>query len=393
MKSLRIYLIVFTTLLVVYLIAQYNRPKEVNWNDSFDFNEKIPYGTYILNNRINDIFKGSKILTFREPPYNVINDNKIKNANYLIINSEVNINDADYGKLVTFIKNGNNVFISAATFGDELFKKLNISTIANLTIGKNDRYFHFTNKSLDTTHTYHLGNNIRDYFFLNFDTSKAFVLGLTQDKKVNFLKYQMGKGNLYLSSNPYIYTNVALMDSAERAYAETSLSFIKNKPNLVLDQYYALGREADSSSMRVFLLNSTLRWAFYISLFSLLFFVIYEIKRRQRIIPVIEPLENATLSFINVVGQVYFEQHDNLNICQKKISYLLEHIRTLYNIKTNVLDEEFIKSLAHKTGINDEFVNALIKYIIGLETNKQVTNAELIKLNKLIEEFYLKASK
>ena len=57
------------------------------------------------------------------------------------------------------------------------------------------------------------------------------------------------------------------------------------------------------------------------------------------------------------------------------------------------MDEEFIKGLAHKTGINDEFVNELIKYIIGLETNKQVTNAELIKLNKLIEEFYLKASK
>src|SRR6185437_7787947 len=97
------------------------------------------------------------------------------------------------------------------------------------------------------------------------------------------------------------------------------------------DQYYSVGREDDGSTMRVFLRNTRLRWAFYIAFFGLILFVLYEMKRRQRIIPVIEPLENSTISFVNVVGQVYYEQHDNVNIGNKKIQYFLEHLRTQYN--------------------------------------------------------------
>jgi hypothetical protein len=346
-----------------------------------------------LYNRINDIFQGAKIQAYREPPYNVINDHGIKFANYLIINNSVNPNDVDYDKLLAFIKKGNNVFMSAANFGDELYKKLKISTYLDFNFSKGDRNLRFTNKYLDTNNTYLLDSKINNYYFSEFDTAKAIVLGITQNKKVNFLKYPIGKGNLYLHSNPYLFTNFALLDSSERAYAETSLSYIKNSNVILLDQYYALGREEDSSSMRVFLKNPTLRWAFYISVFSLLLFVIYEIKRRQRIIPVIEALENSTLSFVNVVGQVYYEQHDNKNICHKKIAYLLEHIRTLYNLKTSVLDDEFIKSLAHKTGIDAGFVEELIKYVDLLSGIEKISNAELIKLNKLMEEFYLKANK
>ena len=393
MKSLRIYLIVFSALLFIYLIAQYNRPKKVNWNDSFDFNEKIPYGSYIFYNHLNDIFPGAKSQTFREPPYNVLNDHAIKTANYLFINTWVNINEYDYKKLEAFIKNGNNVFISASYFGQELNKKLNIKTASDFKIDKNERQFHFTNKYLDTSKKYPIDNRINDYYFLNFDTTKTIVLGANSDKKVNFLKYNIGKGHLYLHSNPYIFTNYALLDSNDRAYAETSLSFLKNNKTFILDQYYALGREENSSSMRVFLKNPSLRWAFYISFFSLVLFVIYEIKRRQRIIPVIDALENSTLGFVNVVGQVYYEQHDNKNITNKKIAYLLEHIRTLYNLKTSVLDDEFIKSLAHKTWIDAGFVEDLIKYVDLLARNENISNAELKKLNKLIEEFYLKASK
>ena len=103
--------------------------------------------------------------------------------------------------------------------------------------------------------------------------------------------------------------------------------------------------------MRVFFSHASLQWAYYISLFGMVIFVLYEMKRRQRIIPVIEPLKNSTVEFVNVVGQVYYEQRNNMNIAQKKILFFLEHLRTKYYLKTNPLDQEFIERLSQKTGI------------------------------------------
>jgi hypothetical protein len=111
-------------------------------------------------------------------------------------------------------------------------------------------------------------------------------------------------------------------------------------------------------------------------------------KRRQRIIPVITPLENATLAFVNVVGQVYYEQRDNRNISHKKILYFLEHLRTTYYLKTNPLDQEFIDNLSQKTAIEHSLITDLVNCINRLNSAQQVTSSDLTKLNQLIEQFY-----
>ena len=44
-------------------------------------------------------------------------------------------------------------------------------------------------------------------------------------------------------------------------------------------------------------------------------------KRKQRIIPVIEPLKNSTVDFVHTVASVYFNAKDNWNILPS-VSYL-----------------------------------------------------------------------
>ena len=185
-----------------------------------------------------------------------------------------------------------------------------------------------------------------------------------------------------------MFTNFSLLNQTGAAYAATALSFVKNDDNLMWDRYYTEGREDDESSMRVFLRNTNLRWAFYITFFSLLLFVLYEIKRRQRIIPVIEPPANETLGFVTVVGQVYYEKRNNANIAHKKVIYLLEHLREHYRLKTNKLDHEFGDMLSKKTGINSQLATDLINAVNFISVQQHVSNWELINLNKLIEKFY-----
>jgi hypothetical protein len=388
MKSLRLYIITVASLLVIYVVAQYNRPKAIDWSETFSSTDKIPFGTYIIRNRITDIFPNAKVATFREPVYNVLNDHDIKHGTYLIITNAIDINEYDYDKLIKFIKNGNDVFISASYFGEQMWKNLKVGARAEFADTAYSSNIKFLNKYLDTIKYYGVEKGMSDGYFSSIDTSKAVVLGKNVFNHINFVKYAMGKGTLYLNANPLMFTNYSLFHKKGGEYASTALSFVKNDSNIMWDQYYSLGREDDGSTMRVFLRNPAMRWAFYIAFFSLVLFVLYEIKRRQRIIPVIKPLANETLVFVNVVGQVYYEQRDNKDISNKKTAYFLEHLRTTYYLKTNVLDDDFRNNLAQKTGIEYTLATDLVNHINHLNAQPHVTNHELIVLNQLIENFY-----
>jgi hypothetical protein len=387
MKSLKLYLAGLGCLMLVYLIAQYNRPKPINWRDTLDINDKIPFGTYVLYNRIGDIFPGAKVSTFREPIYNVINDHGIKHSTYIIICNSVNLNEYDYAKLKTYISAGNDVFIAAAYFGDELRKNFGVKTQVEFG-NKKVVGIKFNNKYLDTMKLYHGDKGISDGYFGAIDTAKFVALGSNTAHHINFVKCIMGKGNLYLNANPLMFSNFSMLNNTGAEYVSKALSVVKNDPNLIWDQYYTLGRSDDESVMRVFLRNLVLRWAFYISFFGLMVFVIYEAKRRQRIIPVIEPLQNSTVEFVNVVGQVYYENRNNANIAQKKATYLLAYIRDNYRLKTNNLDKEFISVLSQKTGTDIELITDLINTINFISAYENITDMELIRFNKLIEKFY-----
>jgi len=390
MKDLKIYIIIASALLVVYLLAQYNKPKATDWTETYSNTDKIPFGTYIIYNQLKDIFPGSAVKTFREPVYNLINDDQVQNGTYIIICNDIDLNKYDYKKLEGYIKNGNDVFIAANSFGEELRKQLHITASFDFRPRSAIRVS-FLSKDL-RDRQYDVDKESSGGYFGGFDTSKAIALGKNEFGHYNYLKFPMGKGNLYLNANPKMFTNYSILQDMGADYASIALSYLKTDKNLWWDEYYTQGREGSGSTMRVFLNNYQLRWAFYISFFSLLAFVLYEMKRRQRIIPIIPPLNNSTVEFAVVVGQVYYEQRDNGNIAQKKINYFLEHIRATYNIRTNVFDQEFILLLSQKSGADKVLITKLTDQITHIRNAKQVSDSQLIDLNQNIEQFYTKSS-
>ena len=114
----------------------------------------------------------------------------------------------------------------------------------------------------------------------------------------------------------------------------------------------------------------------------------YEIKRRQRIIPVIERPKNSSVEFVNVVGRVYYQQRNNRDIAEKKITYLLEYIRNKYRLKTIDLNQEFREALINKSGANADLIDDILEQIKYLKAGQMVRDDQLIRLNKNIEEFY-----
>jgi len=117
-------------------------------------------------------------------------------------------------------------------------------------------------------------------------------------------------------------------------------------------------------------------------------FVIFNATRRQRIITTLTPLENTTLGFVKTISNLYFETQDHKNLIDKKIIYFLEKVRADYHVETSVLDEEFINTLASKSGKKKEKVKKLVNFINWLRTKNEFFEDNLLKLNRHIEDFY-----
>jgi hypothetical protein len=217
------------------------------------------------------------------------------------------------------------------------------------------------------------------------------VLGKNGRGEVNFLKYTFGKGALYLLPDPKLLTNYSLLQPQGAAYAGKVLSYLPAGQTVLWDELNTRGNGADTSILRVFFKHPPLRWAYLISILGLLVFVLFEIKRRQRAIPAMEPLKNTSLDFVKVIGKLYYQQRDNKDIAQKKISYFLEFLRSSYRLNTNAAVPELIETIRLRSGARQGTLQNLFASIKMAEQTSQVTDKELIDLNEYMEEFYKQA--
>ncbi|MEJ0057383.1 MAG: hypothetical protein WDN75_18035 [Bacteroidota bacterium] len=116
--------------------------------------------------------------------------------------------------------------------------------------------------------------------------------------------------------------------------------------------------------------------------------MIFESKRKQRIIPIIRPLENTSLEFVGTIGNLYYQRSDHKNIAEKKIIFLFDQIRTRYFLNPNSPGENFISLLAKKAGKGEGQIRKLFDTIARIQEKPSINENELIELNTQIEKFY-----
>lgn len=389
MKGLRGYLICSAIVMVGYLVAQYYKPKTTDWTATYLKEDKIPFGTYILYQELSNIFPKSHISPSRLPVYNTLKDQEYTSTNYILIAGKVNMDKYDYQELVGFMERGNNVFIAAYDLSDFLTDTLKLRM--NSVYANKSPAINFVDPAIKSQKDYIFSKGLGDQYFSGVDTIRASALGRNTEGEVSFVKYTFGKGALYLLPSPQLLSNYNLLNPAGANYVSKVLSFLPQAKMVIWDENNTKGNIDDASVLRVLFKNDGLRWAYYLAISGLLIFVLFEMKRRQRIIPVVEPLKNTSVEFVNVVGKVYYQQRDNRDIVRKKITYFLEYVRTNYRVKTTVLNEEFVSDLILKTGINEDVVRNLIEMINKLNSAVVVNDNALIQLNELIENFNKKA--
>ena len=392
-------LIIMTVLIILASIAMsLKRTKTVDWEESFNEKSNKPYGVSIFYNELPNLFKNNEIRTVYHTPYSYLMANS-KNGygdheargNFIIIGNSNYLEDESVDELLNFVNNGNTLFISDYYFTQKIHDTLQID-IDYAATKDSIAHMSFENHKLEGTN---IDKNEGVNYFSRFDSINYRILGYVKAKEeqVNFIEVPFGKGNIYLHLEPKAFTNYNLLKNERYKYVEGILSYLP-EDDVYFDSYTkfqgSYGTAEKKSNLSWFLEQLSFRWAWYTALVFTFLFIIFNAKRRQRIIKIIRPLQNTTIAFVKTVSNLYFEIQDHKNLIDKKITYFLEKIRTDFNLDTSVLNEDFITKLASKSGKKKEDIKQLISYIKWLKAKDEFFEGNLITLNKHIENFYSK---
>lgn len=391
MKGLTRYLIFGGLLLALYLVAQYTKPQPINWNATYLPEDKIPFGTYILRNHAKDVFGNVPQRISTKDVYNTAKDTAA-GTQYILVASRISLNKLDFSTLHKFIAAGNHVFIAASQFGGVISDTLKLKLGSDFDFQNKTKYpINFTSPYVKRDMDYYFEKGIAAQYFREIDTTKAVVLGRKYEQHPNLVQYRFGKGTLMLCPNPGLFTNYNMLNENGSDYVAKVFSYMPKAKAVVWDEYYTRPVANSKSVLRVLFSYDELRWAYYLALLGLVIFVLYEMKRRQRIIPILDPLKNTSVEFAQVVGRVYYQQRNHHDIIEKKINYFLEYLRNKYRLKTTELDQEFVDTLIKITGIEANLITQLMGYITAfdkMDNRTKVDDLYLIEFNKLIERFY-----
>lgn len=376
--------------LIIFMEASKKKP--INWSPSYATNHKIPYGTYVLTEEFKELFKNTTVTTINRPPYQFLQDTT-QNGTYFFVNGTLNFGKEEFNELLKFAARGNDVFMST---NGATIDTLGLATkqLASNTF-KEHAYYKLLNTSLDTT-AFAFDRKNSNLIFSEIDTLKITVLGKLLLKNsdsvvvgsgANFIKVKHGKGQFYFHTLPLAFTNYALLKDNNHQYVASVLSYIDGSKPIFYDGYYKTGKAKISSPLHYILSSDNLRWAYYMALIGVLFFVLFKGKRTQRIIPIITPLRNQTLAFTRTIANMYYEKSAHKDIAAHKINYFLEYIRTQLHIPTTTINNEFYKHVALRSGNEEADVQKLFKQIENIQKSQAITNTQLIALNTLIEDF------
>jgi hypothetical protein len=390
MNKERRFIFILAAFMIAFVLFQLFGPKALDWTPSYSPKDKNPFGAFVLNDLLPPIFPDKKVKKLNLTIYE-LQDSLRENENFVSISDQFAPDDEATKVLFEKVKNGSHVFISANYFSGKFGDTLDIRTTDLFISGKAK-----VTQAVDTTDlVFSLGKKNKSYFyklenislFFEIDSLKAqpYIIATNAWSKPVTIRVPWGKGYFILNTTPLAFTNNYLLDEDNHQFASRTLSYLPTA-NTWWTSYYQVGRLEAQSPLRFILRTEALRWAYYIAVISLLLFIFFEAKRKQRIIPIVKPLSNTSLEFVQTIGNMYWQARDYKAVAEKKINFFMDQVRSKYYLASESGDR-FVELLAKKTGNTLEETQKLFSLMKVVQSATSISAEMLVDLATQMKNF------
>ena len=397
-KQEKKYLGVIAVIVVGLFLMEYNRPQPINWSKTFSKSDKIPYGGELIYQLLPSLFDSGQFDYSRRTFYELREKGELSQYSAIImINDELSFNDTEGAILAEWVKEGGTLFMAASAlknFGDSLHAEPQLppyfSWTPTVTAGLDSgNVHHFANPGLYTEEGFIFRNGAAKHSFGNLDRDKHTVLAYDGDEMPTFIHTRLGNGEIYWHCNPLLFTNYNILLRNNHEYIAKSFSYLQLQQKILWDEYYKIGRVGSSTPLRVVLREPSLSWAWFVTLGSILAFVVFNVKRRQRVVPIVRSPENTTTEFAETIGRLYLQHRDHQGLAKKIQAHFKDYVRRkLYISLGNLTSDEEANRLAEKSGIDADWIKGLFKQFRVITGTRNPSDQMLVRLYNDVEQFY-----
>jgi hypothetical protein len=384
-KTIKLYVIIFSVFMVLLGVFQLGKKEVVDWRKNFDIHEKTPFGLYVFDQEISRLFS-QKIEKISQSPYNYYTENP-KSTIHNILVIEKNLDRESWKKILHEVEKGSDALLITSDCNIAIQEQLQFQLQTELY--KDQTQWQLTDEKYPSI-TLNLTKFPGSEAITDIGSGIAILGKMKTDSLVwtaNFIKIKKGKGHVYYHSDPLFLTNYYLLNSNSAPYSEAVFSYLKDQKTLWFVDSEV--KTIATSPLSFILKNPALRYAWWLFLAGLVLFAIFGAKRKQRIIPVIEPLKNKSVEFVQSIGNLYLQEGDFQDMMAKKAQYFLHRVKMELLIDTVRLDESFAKKLQLKTGAEEIKIKETLELLKkGMDPYAAVTKEDFKKMTQGLDEIF-----
>lgn len=385
------YSIYLLAAIVLVVLVDLFGPRHPDFTLDFSSKKHIPYGCSALKELMPDYF--TPVDVSKLPLYNFEKQNNLSPYNFIIVTSNFTPDELDIGALLDMAARGNSIFIAALNFNERFLDTLHVSQEYSYRL-KNvvaqDTTITTIKNSKGSVQQFTIKRYANYVSFITDSASMADTLGINGYGFPDFIKLDYGQGHILLNTHPLLFTNYYFLKDSLYQYAEKAYSYLPHKQT-IWDEYYKPNNvTTERSPMRYVLKTPPLRAAWYLLLLALTVYFLFDSRRKQRKVPVVEPPKNASLKYAQTLGQLYYQHKNNLDIAQRKMSHFTTFLNQHFFIQQHLTGDELYEAIANKTGVQQELIKEVYQNYLWFNGQNSLSD-ELLKkwvgqVNKIYNE-------
>lgn len=400
--------------LLVWLMSGKEEPKDSseekrdpyisdNWNRQFQPQEKDPYGLYLFDLlTVEHLDKGKYLYLDDALEFDSLINKQTTPKTYLFVGNRFGIDNFEIDTIMQRVAEGSDFFLSFWEITDNIVKRVMRGVQSTF------EYEDHVNVYADSAryqmiYLYQNDTVATEWrLFALDDTLRCTTLSSFMEM-TNFVRIPVGKGNIYLHSNPEMFFNYQLKRADGFAYTQFVLSHIKKDQDVysleigrlsdnygnydVDDQSGAEGKLDDSYFQDIFS-NKSLLSALMLSILGLFLFVLFRSRRMRPVVPYLPPKKNMTMAFAETITSIYFAKRNPYGLLQvqRRNFYTMVHKHFFVDLQRRE-DDKPIQILAEKSNRRFEEIKELLNQLESKEAFS-VSDHYVADVQKGLHAFY-----
>ncbi|WP_044655526.1 DUF4350 domain-containing protein [Bacteroides congonensis] len=410
MKASRWFIVFIVAFLLIMFAIEYNLPKKFVWTPTFSHYDEQPLGCALFDSLLSSSLPHGYSLS-KETFYQMEEDT-VDKMGILVIANTLSMVKADVNALLKMAERGNKIMLvsnnypklledtlgfyctyshfNAAAFrkyASSIFRKDSIYWVADSVYSRqlyrcypqfcNSSFRRYDSKVIrklaEKDMTDAIGDALADSDSVKVYSNYHPLLAMARP---------WGEGEIILVSTPLLFTNYGVLDGNNANYIFRLLSQMGELPIVRSEGYMKATAQVQQSPLRYLLAHQSLRWALYLTMITILLFMIFTAKRRQRAIPVVREPANKSLEFTELIGTLYFQKKDHVDLVRKKFAYLAEELRREIQVDIEEVadDKRSFERIARKTGMDAGEIAEFIHEVRPVLYGGRVIDSEQMKV-------------